>query len=342
MIRTAVVGFGFMGRTHAARIIANPGMQLAAIVDRSQRDPAASLSKAKGNFSHGDLTPEQLVGVPAYATLEECLDQAEIDAVSICLPTLYHYDTTKLCLSRGKHVLVEKPFVLDVEKGRELIALAHRNQVVLMVALVVRFMPEYLLLKEAVEDQRYGKLEFITTSRLTGKASWGTVARDPRAREASGGGLFELLVHDIDFVHWLAGEPRGIRSSCISGPASAQDFVTAHWKYATGLEAVLTGGMNFHSALPFEARYIARFEHATLEFASTTPGRVRVATDNDLQEVALPSQPDCFQCEMNYFAECVSARKWPDACTPESALRSIELAHQHLSNSAPGVNPHDR
>ena len=272
----------------------------------------------------------RLDGVSLHTELQAVLTMPDVDVVDICLPVRLHYDWTRRALNAGKHVLLEKPMSLDPAQGGELIDLARKNGRILMVAHVVRFMPAYRTLRDIVKEGRFGPLEFIIMQRWAGTPSWG-MWKDPEARRSSGGGLFDLLIHDIDLVHWLLGRPSRIQSSVFPGDISDHDFVNAVWHYDSGAAAILDGGFAFHSRLPFEARFLARFKKATVAFDSARPGVLTIADGQDVESMTLEEDPmGGYRREIEYFIECVGRQCWPEECSPESSLVAVELALSHL------------
>ena len=116
-IHVGLVGYGMAGAVfHAPLIESTPGLVLGAVVssqpERVQRD---------------------IPNVIVVPTLEHLLTQPEIALVVVATPNEMHYDLAKQALAAGKHVVVEKPFVLHATQARELIALAQQQQVVLSV-----------------------------------------------------------------------------------------------------------------------------------------------------------------------------------------------------------------
>lgn len=334
MINFAICGFGFMGSTHARCLAGRPDARLCAIADNNLGNLGSA--EREGNLSM--QAPEvRLDGVSLHAGLEAILRMQEIDVVDICLPLRLHYDWARRALKAGKHVLLEKPMVLDPAQGRELIDLARANGRLFMVAHVVRFMPAYRALRAILKEGHRGALEFLMMQRWTGVPTWG-MWKDPEVRQSSGGGLFDLLLHDIDMVHWLLGTPSRIQSSVFAGPVSDHDFVNAVWHYESGSAAVLDGGFAFHSQLPFEARFLARFEKATVAFDSARPGVLSIADEHLVESLALEEDPlDGYRHEIEYFIECVHEQRWPDECSPESSLEAVELALRHLPGKHTGI-----
>ena len=327
MINFAICGFGFMGSTHARCLAGRSDARLGAIVDNN-------LSNLESADREGNLAmkaPEvRLEGVRLHTDLEAILTMPEIDVVDICLPLRLHYDWTMRALKAGKHVLLEKPMLPDPAQGRELIDLAHRNGRLLMVAHVVRFMPAYRTLRNMLKDGRWGPLELLIMQRWAGEPGWG-MWKAAEVRRSSGGGLFDMLIHDIDMVNWLLGKPSRIQSHAFAGAISDHDFVNAVWHYENGPDVVLNGGFAFHSRLPFEARFLARFNKATVTFDSARPGVLNVADGQNVESLMLEQDPlEGYRREIAYFIECVKTQCWPEECSPESSIEAVELALDHL------------
>ena len=141
-----------------------------------------------------------------YSNLDDCLQSEDIDAVNICVHTNLHYEMTKKALLRGKHVFLEKPFCLDIKQAEELINLAEEKKKILMVGHVVRFMPPYRKLKQWIDSKEFGELKFLSLSRFCGLPGWGQW-KEKSISGTSGGALFDLVIHDIDFANYVLGIP---------------------------------------------------------------------------------------------------------------------------------------
>jgi predicted dehydrogenase len=316
-----------MGSTHARCLAGYPGVRLRAVVDRNIDD----LESAGNNGVPS--SKERIVrfdGVELLHELDAVLTSPDIDVVDICLPVRFHYDWTIRALEAGKHVLLEKPMVLDPEQGREIIDLARKKDRILMVAHVVRFMPAYKMLATIVKNRQMGPLELIIMQRWSGEPAWG-MWKETEGRRSSGGGLFDLLIHDIDVVNSLLGKPSRILSNVLAGNISDHDVVNAVWHYENGAVAILDGGFAFHSGLSFEARFLARFSKATVAFDSSRPGVLVVAKDRDGTSMTLDADPlSGYEGEIEYFISCVQSHRWPDECSPESSVEALELALRHI------------
>ena len=280
MIKVAVVGFGFMGITHTLNILRNRNLKLEAIVDINPALIEKNLNAKSGNFSTGNIDISRLEGVGKYSDLDECLRSEELDAINICTHVNLHYEMARKALLNDKHVFVEKPFCLDPQKAEELIDLARIRNKLLMVGHVVRFMPPYQKLKDWVGSREFGELKFLSLSRFCGLPAWGQW-KDKNVKELSGGALFDLAIHDIDFANWIAGMPSEIRCSYLPGEYSKHDYISAMWRYNdSDLHVKIEGGFTFHSSFPFQAGYMARFEKASMLFTSLRGDIIQIA-DNE-------------------------------------------------------------
>lgn len=327
-LRTAIVGFGFMGKTHAGNILRSDLMTLSAIVDRS---PEAMDQAMAGNLNTGSSDPSAWLSVRQYTDWDECLEKESLDLAYICVHTSMHYQMVMKALRKGLHVFIEKPFVLNVAEGEALIEEARRQQRKLGVAHVVRFMPAYIRLMECCRQETYGALKFLSLTRFSGIPHWGEWEKHRQDFGSSGGALFDLLIHDIDYVHYLLGKPDRIESLCRPGALSLHDYVSAIWHYEGRDWLVkVEGGNTFHARLPFEAGFKAMFERASVTWSSGNARELYVADDASLQTIALADVGEGYRDEGTYFARCIVDGTYPEACSAESSLDTVRLCHQHI------------
>ena len=330
MNKVAVIGFGFMGITHALNILKIPGLKLKAIVDINPELIEKNLKTGIGNFSTGNIDPAELAGINKYSSLDDCLRLEELDAVNICTHVNLHYEMTKKALLNDKHVFLEKPFVLDIKQAEELINLAEKRNKVLMVGHVVRFMPPYQQLKQWVDNKQFGDLKFLSLSRFCGIPSWGQW-KEKNVKELSGGALFDLVIHDIDFANYLLGMPSEIMCSYLPGEYTKYDYVSAMWGYEKkGIHVKIEGGFTFHSNFPFQASYMVQFEEASVLFSTLRGDIIQVADGATLKEVPAGDGNEGYFNEINYFAKCINNNAKPEECSPVSSLQAIQLCYNHI------------
>ncbi len=327
MKKAAVVGFGFMGKTHALNILKNENVQLSAIVEPDAGAVERGLFSEAGNFSTGDIQAEKIREVRYYPTLEECIHAEHPDIAHICVHTNLHYAMALKALEHGLHVLIEKPFVLDISQGNELIALAEKKGVALMVAHVVRFMPPYLKLKSWIREESFGKLKFLSLYRFSGVPLWGQWKEKQAAFGSSGGALYDLVVHDIDFALDLFGKPPQHTSECLPGRLSRHDYVHSIWSYPDRTVKI-EGGNIFHPAFPFRAGFLATFDRASACYSTQNPQFIQVSDEVQTCQVAIGNSGDGYYNEIDYFYHCIDEKLLPEKCMPQDSLATIQMCSE--------------
>jgi predicted dehydrogenase len=143
-IRTAIVGTGFMGRVHLEAVRRTEGVEVAAIVGRTE-DAAQRLGAG--------------FGVPLMKTdYREVLRDRTIDAVHVCTPNAQHYSMTKDALELGKHVLCEKPITTAVREAEELVTLAAKHGLRNCVCHNLRYYPMVQQMRQLREAGELGEI----------------------------------------------------------------------------------------------------------------------------------------------------------------------------------------
>jgi predicted dehydrogenase len=287
-MRVGVLGSGFMGKTHLDALREIPGVEI--VTGKHRR---------------------------------AILDDRSVDAIDICLPTYLHAPVAIEALQAGKHVLVEKPMALDVSGAREMIAAANQHKRVLMVAHVLRFFPMYQVLEEALASGRAGATRAALFRRRCGAPAWGAWLTNPKL---SGGGVFDLLIHDLDLCLHLFGKPKTVSATGYEALAAGVDVITAVLEYERGLTAVVTGGWHHPKAYPFSMEYTVISENGTLDFSSIGRPPVLYRVDGEIETLAL-REKDGYRAEIEYFLDCCRRDEIPALCRPEESADAVALAH---------------
>ena len=223
-LKVAVVGVGVMGSNHARVLSEMAGVQLVGVVD-PDRKQTEFVARTLGCPEFGDL---------------DALIRSGVDAVTIAAPTHLHHDLALKCISRGVHVMVEKPIAPTVEEGRAIVAAARRASVTLMVGHVERFNPAVESIKRAIKDQD------ILSIAIT------RVGPFP-PRMSNVGVVIDLAVHDIDLIRWFTNsEIVEIQPQLSSAVAEREDIALLQFRTASGVLAHI----NTNWLTPFKARTI--------------------------------------------------------------------------------------
>lgn len=191
--RIALAGYGYVGRVfHAPLIQATQGLVLHAVISSQ---PNAT---------------EALPGVLRLATLEQALADADIDALVVATPNQTHAPIALAALAAGKHVLVDKPFTVDGDEARQVLAAAAQAGRIASVFQNRRFDADFLTVARLLRDGRLGRIaEFhshFDRHRPQVRDRW-------RESEAPGAGLwFDLGPHLLDQALQLFGAPQALQA----------------------------------------------------------------------------------------------------------------------------------
>lgn len=318
-MRVAVVGLGFMGLTHLKAYRRIEGVEITAISSNDPRVLAGDLSHIQGNLDIGG-EPVDISGLPRYADAMECIRSCKADAVDLCLPTAMHAPAAREALRRGLHVLVEKPMALDAGECEAMIEEARMAGRILMTAQVLRFFPAYRPLIDAVRTGALGEVRHALFRRRCAAPKWGAWLTD---KKTSGGGVFDLLIHDVDMALLCFGMPAAVSATGHEDLAAGIDMVTGLLHYDSGLTVTITGGWHLPSAYPFSMEYTVVGECAAVEYSSAGRPPHWYGREKDY-EIPLETT-DGYQAEIEYFVECCRAGRAPERCSPESSAAAVRV-----------------
>lgn len=317
MTRVAVVGSGFMARTH---LQAYDGLLDVEPVAVCSRDPDRGRSVA--DEYQARWTDE----------FETVLTSDEVDAVDLCVPTPLHVEMAEASLEAGKSVLLEKPIALTLEGADRLVELEESSDGVLMVALVLRFWPEYIQFLDMVAGGELGEVETMLAYRLSPPADWNDWMID---ESRSGGVPVDLMSHDFDQAIAVMGMPTEV----MAGARGDRQHVFAQLAHTRGV-SVVEGSMGMPTSYPFSCGFRVMGERRTVTYdfqvgatteggnlgeAASVDGLLVAPADGDLQRQEVDQQ-DPFHAEISYFVECVSAGRRPERGTASQARDALAVA----------------
>ena len=328
-MRVAVVGLGFMGSTHIKALKSIPNAQLAAVCSRDEKKLNGDLSAIQGNLG-GSGEKLDFGGVAKYRELGEVLDDPRIDAVDICLPTRLHAEAAIEAMRAGKHVLVEKPMALDARSAERMIEEARKHKRVLMVAQVLRFFPMYLALRDVLARDSTGLMLAAMFRRRCAAPTWSKWLTDPKE---SGGGVFDLLIHDVDMCLHLFGRPEAISATGHETLAWGVDVITAELHYPGPRTAVITGGWHHPKSYPFSMEYTVVADGGTAEYSSLGAAPTFYSADGEREALAM-NNTDGYRAEISYFLDCCRTNSPPELCPPEDSARAVAVTRLMLEARA--------
>ena len=324
-MKVAIIGAGGIGKFHSNIYTMIPEAKVIAVADirLDQAEKAAEAHHAN-----------------AYPSMEALLSNEKPDIVDICTPTYLHAEMAVTCMNLGYHVLCEKPAALRLADVQRMAETAKQQQVFFMVAQVIRFWDEYVVLKQFCEQKPYGNLLQVFFSRIAcaPRWSWDNWFLDP---QRSGLAPIDLHIHDADFIYYLLGKPQAVRSI---GLQDEKEYLTSYIKtqydYGNGILAEAEGGW-YNASNPFRASYRAVFERAVLEYNGATlmvypagkePEQVEIkpairASSEINLDIAGP-----YYNEIRYFVDCILKNTAPQTVTPESTCGSFEMVLKEIKS----------
>ncbi|BFT71982.1 Gfo/Idh/MocA family protein [Paenibacillus sp. P36] len=192
-IRIGMIGTGGISQVHGRQLLELEEADIIALCDTSTENR----EKFAAKFA--------LEGVKHYTDYKVMLDEIELDAVVICSPHTLHFQQATDALSRGLHVLIEKPMTCSSEEAELLIATAEKAGKVMQVSYQRHFQPEFLFIRDAIANGEIGKLTSITAS-LYQEWKQFTTGLWRQVPELSGGGmLMDSGSHIVDVLLWTTG-----------------------------------------------------------------------------------------------------------------------------------------
>ena len=299
-IRTAVIGVGYLGQFHAEKYALLPESEVVGVVDtdRGRADEVAAK-----------------VGTVGYTDYRELLDK--VDAVSIVVPTHYHFEVARAFLERGVHVLLEKPITTTVEEADELIRLADEKKAIFQVGHLERFNPVVIGLQGLLTEPR-----FVESIRIA--------PFKPRGTDVNV--VLDLMIHDIDIIQTIVGSPVSQINS-IGAPVftDEEDIANARIQFENGCVANVTAS---RISLKSERKmrifqpdsYISvDFQNKKLAVFRKGSGEMFPGVPNVNMEEKSFEQGDALRSEIASFLDCVSTGKAP-VVSGRDGKRALETA----------------
>src|ERR1700737_3230809 len=207
VIRIGVVGYGYWGPNIVRNFIEQERADVVAVCDKSPK------SLARVNRAHPEVavTSDQM----------EVLTSSEVDAVAIVTPVWTHFELAKIALENGKHVFVEKPFTCTAAQAEQLIELADRKNLKIMVDHTFLFTGAVKRISQLVHDGTLGALYYYDSTRV----NLGLFQHDVNV-------IWDLAPHDLSIIdHLILSKPEAVvatGSNHLNGHADVA-FVTLYY-----------------------------------------------------------------------------------------------------------------
>lgn len=321
MIKTAVVGLGFMGQTHVSCYQNSPLSHLAAVGD-ANAGKMRSGARVAGNIDSN--APLDLSDVRTTSDIAALIADPEIELIDFCLPTREHARHTIAALQAGKHVLCEKPLAWTVLECDQVIEAWKSSGKYLLIGHCLRFWPQYVRAHEMIQSGELGQVLYARLFRSGGAPAWSTWLMDGAQ---SGGAVLDMHVHDVDTALWWFDAPDSIAATGLVRDGLPLK-VDAAWTYNGGPHVHLHGGWDLnssHFAMGFEIVGV----QSSLHWDSSKGEAMQLYRGGEAQQIEV-SGPSAYQAEIDYFLDCIASGRAPERITPEGSRQSVAMAREEL------------
>ena len=230
-VRFGIVGCGMISEFQADAIQKVTGARVIAFCDNIK---AAAEARAA-----------QFGGV-VYTNVDDLVRNPDIDAISICTPSGLHMEAAVAAAEAKKHVMVEKPIEVTLERAEQIISACRRNGVKLGAIFPRRFLDSSRVLKKAIDSGKFGTIvladvyiKWYRTQGYYASGGWrGTMRYD------GGGALMNQGIHGVDLLQWLMGGVQSVSSFTATRAHTeieVEDVAVASLRFRSGALGVIEG-----------------------------------------------------------------------------------------------------
>lgn len=324
MIKVGIVGSGFMAATHIKAYRQIPSARVAALCNPSGRNFHGDFTNVGGNIGAADPVKLDMSEVTTYTEFKELLADPDIQLIDICTPTQTHHPLCLAALQTGKHVICEKPVARTAAQARDIANLAAQAKGFFMPAMCLRFWPEWSWVKQAIDDQRFGKTLGARFRRVAEPPAWGQ--KNFFHGELSGGALLDLHIHDTDFVQFCFGRPRRVFSTGYVKFSGAVDHVVTQYEVESGAVVHAEGSWAMTPGFGFNMSYTVNFENATVDYdLARGADALRVYEVGQRSVTVKPEGPDGYVGELTHMLQAIESGKPPSVVTAEDAYTAVAI-----------------
>lgn len=322
MIKGSVLGLGKMGLSHASIVAAHSEVDLVSVCDTS--------SVVLNGF-------KKFSKITTYSDYQKMIDKEDLDFVVIATPTKLHYQMVKYALNKGLHVFCEKPFMLNVDQGKEIIHIAEQKGVINQVGFHNHFLGTFRELRRLLAAGIIGDLVHFS-----GEAYGPVVTKEKggtwRSNSEEGGGcLYDYASHVINLIQEVIDRPIKVHGSILKSIYSkgVEDAVYSLLELQSGLTGTLLVNWSdetyrkMSTSITLQGKKGKIVCDATeikiyLKEASVSEGLDKGWTIKYITELAIPVdfylRGEEYSAQIDYFVNCIKEQK-------QVELNSFEEAH---------------
>src|SRR5437899_2592188 len=348
MLKLGVSDYGSWGPNIVRHFLSQPDCRIVAICHKNPKAVAQVLSRHPA--VHASSNPDEVMSSP------------EIDAVAVVTPVSTHYDLAKKALENGKHVFVEKPFTATSAQAEELIELADRKNLQIMVDHTFLFNGAVRKIKELVDEGVLGPLYYYDSTRV----NLGLFQHDVNV-------IWDLAPHDLSIIDYLIGlEPELVVATggahwngladmayiTLCFPNNVTAHINVNWLSPVKVRTTLVGGQRrmlvWNDLEPSEKVKVYDKGVQVTDTHDESRQRLKALVEAKVFEVGAEQavhdllvsyrsgdmwaprvdQTEALQLEARYFLDCVASGKKPinDGRAGLRLVRMLEAADESLKH----------
>ena len=324
-VKFGVIGYGYWGPNVVRNLDQLDGSKVVAISDQS----GAALKRAAKAYPHAMVSPDS----------DDLITSTDIDAVAIVTPVWTHYELTKAALENGKHVFVEKPFTSNAAQAEELINLAVRKNLKIMVDHTFLFTGAVRKIRQLLEEDVLGNVYYYDSTRV----NLGLFQHDINV-------IWDLAPHDLSIIDNVIKEsPEAISATgqthlnghediafiTIYFPNKVIAHINVNWISPVKIRTTLIGGekkMLVWNDLEADEKLKIYDKGVDVKSQEGVYNRLVSYRSGDMWAPQV-EQVEALKVELSYFIQCITNNTQPfnDGYAGLKVVRMLEAANQSLS-----------
>lgn len=325
MLRLGVIGYGYWGPNVVRNFLAHHDCKVVTICDKS----SAALTRVMAAHP----------GIGVTTNPDAVLLATDIDAVAIVTPVSHHYELAKKALENGKHVFVEKPFTATSSEAEELIELADRRGLQIMVDHTFLFTGAVRKIKQLIDEGTLGRLYYYDSTRV----NLGLFQHDVNV-------LWDLAPHDLSIMDYLIGvEPElvvatggahvnnleNIAYLTVYFPDNVLAHINVNWLSPVKMRTTLVGGqkrMLVWNDLDLAEKLRVYDKGADVKNETGMHAALVSYRTGDMYAPKI-EEAEALKVETRYFLDCIMNKTRPinDGIAGLRVVRILEAAEQSLN-----------
>lgn len=316
MLKAIIIGTGQIGKIHGNSMKRSSNIELLGFIGN--------------NFEKTKIVAEEY-GVQAFKDIE-ALDNKKVDIAIVCTPSYIRKEIIYKLIDKNINILCEKPFALSYEEGLDMVNYAKNKRAKIMVGHVLRFWPAYVQIKEIIDNGKLGEIIHVYTNRLSKHPNWTSWHKDP---EKSGGGLYDLAIHDLDYLVHLFGAVDSVDAIGRKNEKNCYNMTISNLKFRNSKQGTVESNMDLKGDYPFTTFVRVVGTKGTLEYENSQKlnNKGTMEPYQSLLEYIEGQTPrdikvishDPYLKQMECFAESIQEDKETEIITMEEVLHVLRL-----------------